>query len=78
MGVFEMPKFQHGTKTIAVAVAESTADGAFSLVGGGDSVAAVNQFGFTDKVSYVSTGGGAMLEYFEGKTLPGIAAVSDN
>ena len=75
MGVFEMHNFQHGTKTIAIAVAEATADGAFSLVGGGDSVAAVNQFGFADKVSYVSTGGGAMLEYFEGKTLPGIAAV---
>lgn len=75
MGVFEMAKFQHGTKTIAIAVAEATANGAFSLVGGGDSVAAVNQFGFADKVSYVSTGGGAMLEYFEGKELPGIAAV---
>ena len=75
MGVFEMPKFQHGTKAIAVAVAEATRNGAFSLVGGGDSVAAVNQFGFTDQVSYVSTGGGAMLEYFEGKELPGIAAV---
>ena len=75
MGVFEMPKFQHGTKTIAIAVADATQKGAFSLVGGGDSVAAVNQFGFADKVSYVSTGGGAMLEYFEGKVLPGIAAV---
>ena len=75
MGVFEMPKFQNGTKAIATAIAEATALGAFSLVGGGDSVAAVNQFGFTDKVSYVSTGGGAMLEYFEGKVLPGIAAV---
>ena len=75
MGVFEMEKFQSGTKAIAVAVAEATEKGAFSLVGGGDSVAAVNQFGFTDKVSYVSTGGGAMLEYFEGKELPGIAAV---
>jgi phosphoglycerate kinase len=75
MGVFEMPKFQHGTKAIATAIAESTGKGAFSLVGGGDSVAAVNQFGFAEKVSYVSTGGGAMLEYFEGKTLPGIAAV---
>ncbi|HEX5026427.1 MAG TPA: phosphoglycerate kinase, partial [Agriterribacter sp.] len=72
MGVFEMDKFQLGTKTIAEAVAEATDNGAYSLVGGGDSVAAVNQFGFTDKVSYVSTGGGAMLEYFEGKTLPGI------
>lgn len=76
MGVFEMAKFQHGTKAIAEAVAEATEKGAFSLVGGGDSVAAVNQFGFADKVSYVSTGGGALLEYFEGKTLPGIAAIN--
>lgn len=75
MGVFEMEKFQHGTKTVAKAVAEATENGAFSLVGGGDSVAAVNQFGYADRVSYVSTGGGAMLEYFEGKELPGIAAV---
>jgi phosphoglycerate kinase len=75
MGVFEMPQFQSGTKAIATAVATATQNGAFSLVGGGDSVAAVNQFGFTDKVSYVSTGGGAMLEYFEGKVLPGIAAI---
>jgi len=77
MGVFEMAKFQHGTKAIATAVAAATEGGAFSLVGGGDSVAAVNQFGFTDKVSYVSTGGGALLEYFEGKVLPGIAAIKD-
>ncbi len=76
MGVFEMPKFQHGTKAVAVAIAEATQNGAFSLVGGGDSVAAINQFGFAEKVSYVSTGGGAMLEYFEGKVLPGIAAVN--
>jgi phosphoglycerate kinase len=75
MGVFEMANFQAGTKAIADAVAEATQKGAFSLVGGGDSVAAVNQFGYHDKVSYVSTGGGAMLEYFEGKTLPGIAAI---
>jgi len=75
MGVFEMEKFQRGTKGIAKAVVEATQKGAFSLVGGGDSVAAVNQFGYADKVSYVSTGGGAMLEYFEGKELPGIAAV---
>jgi phosphoglycerate kinase len=75
MGVFEMEKFQHGTKVVATAVAEATLAGAFSLVGGGDSVAAVNQFGFADKVSYVSTGGGALLEYFEGKELPGIAAI---
>jgi len=77
MGVFEMEKFQRGTKAIATAVAEATQNGAFSLVGGGDSVAAVNQFGFADKVSYVSTGGGAMLEYFEGKVLPGIAAINE-
>lgn len=75
MGVFEMAKFQHGTKAIAQAVAEATENGAFSLVGGGDSVAAVNKFNYADKVSYVSTGGGAMLEYFEGKDLPGIAAI---
>lgn len=76
MGVFEMEKFQHGTKAITIAVAQATQNGAFSLVGGGDSVAAVNQFGFADKVSYTSTGGGALLEYFEGKILPGIAAVN--
>jgi phosphoglycerate kinase len=76
MGVFEMEKFRHGTRTIAQAVANSTDHGAFSLVGGGDSVAAVNQFGFAEKVSYVSTGGGALLEYFEGKVLPGIAAIN--
>jgi phosphoglycerate kinase len=77
MGVFEMDKFQHGTKGIATAVARATEAGAFSLVGGGDSVAAVNQFGFAEKVSYVSTGGGALLEYFEGKVLPGIAAINE-
>ncbi len=75
MGVFEMEKFQHGTKCVADAVAEATQNGAYSLVGGGDSVAAVNKFGYNDKVSYVSTGGGALLEYFEGKELPGIAAI---
>ena len=75
MGVFEMEKFQSGTRAIAQAVADATQNGAYSLVGGGDSVAAVNQFGFSEKVSYVSTGGGAMLEFFEGKQLPGIAAI---
>lgn len=75
MGVFEMKPFQQGTVAIANAVAEATGKGAFSLVGGGDSVAAVNQFGLADQISYVSTGGGAMLEYLEGKVLPGIAAV---
>ena len=75
MGVFEMKPFQQGTIAIANAVAEATQKGAFSLVGGGDSVAAVNQFGLADQISYVSTGGGAMLEYLEGKVLPGIAAV---
>ncbi len=77
MGVFEMEKFQTGTKAVATAVANATSNGAFSLVGGGDSVAAVNDFGFADKVSYISTGGGAMLEYFEGKVLPGIAAINN-
>jgi phosphoglycerate kinase len=77
MGVFEMKKFQHGTKCVAQAIADATQKGAFSLIGGGDSVSAINQFGFTDKVSYVSTGGGAMLEYFEGKELPGIAAIKN-
>jgi phosphoglycerate kinase len=76
MGVFEMEKFQNGTKAVAQAIAEATQQGAFSLIGGGDSVSAINQFGFADKVSYVSTGGGAMLEFFEGKELPGIAAIN--
>ena len=75
IGVFEMPKFAKGTIELGNAVADATEDGAFSLVGGGDSVAAVKQFGFEKKVSYVSTGGGAMLESLEGKTLPGIAAM---
>lgn len=75
MGVFEMEKFQHGTKEVALAVAEATENGAFSLIGGGDSVAAVNKFDLAARVSHVSTGGGAMLEYLEGKQLPGIAAI---
>ena len=75
LGVFEMETFSKGTIALGNSIAEATAKGAFSLVGGGDSVAAVKQFGFEDKVSYVSTGGGAMLESLEGKTLPGIAAI---
>jgi len=75
MGVFEMQKFEGGTKGIAEAVVKATEKGAFSLIGGGDSAAAVAKFGFEDKVSYVSTGGGALLEYFEGKVLPGVQAL---
>jgi phosphoglycerate kinase len=75
MGVFEMSKFEVGTKTIAEAVVRATAKGAFSLIGGGDSAAAVAKFGMEDQVSYVSTGGGALLEYFEGKVLPGVKAL---
>lgn len=77
MGVFEMSKFQAGTKAIAEAIAKATKNGAYSLIGGGDSVAAINQFHLSDEVSYVSTGGGALLEYFEGKELPGIAAIKN-
>jgi phosphoglycerate kinase len=75
MGVFEMEKFSKGTTAIALAIAEATSGGAFSLIGGGDSVAAINKNGLADRVSYVSTGGGAMLEYMEGKKLPGITAI---
>lgn len=77
VGVFEMENFAKGTIAVGDAIDEATQNGAFSLVGGGDSVAAVKQFGFENKVSYVSTGGGAMLESLEGKTLPGIAAIID-
>ena len=77
MGVFEMSSFESGTKEVALAVAAATAKGAYSLVGGGDSVAAVNQFHLTDKVSYVSTGGGALLEYMEGIELPGVKAIRE-
>jgi len=75
MGVFEMESFQHGTKAVALSIAEATKNGAFSLIGGGDSVAAINKFNLADQVSYVSTGGGALLEYMEGKELPGIKAI---
>jgi len=75
MGVFEMEKFSKGTTAVAKAIAAATAKGAYSLIGGGDSVAAINKNGLADKVSYVSTGGGAMLEYMEGKKLPGITAI---
>jgi phosphoglycerate kinase len=78
MGVFEMSNFENGTKTIALAVVEATKNGAFSLIGGGDSAAAVAKFNLSDNVSYVSTGGGALLEYMEGKVLPGVAAILSN
>ena len=77
MGVFEMDNFSNGTKQIGKAICKATQNGAFSLVGGGDSVAALKQFGFAEKVSYISTGGGAMLEYLEGKQLPGVTAIQD-
>ena len=77
MGVFEMDNFAEGTIDVARAIARATEKGAFSLVGGGDSVAAINKYHLQDKVSYVSTGGGAMLEYIEGKTLPGVAAIEE-
>jgi len=75
MGVFEMANFSEGTKAVAESVASVSLNGGFSLIGGGDSAAAIHQFGYADKVSYVSTGGGALLEYFEGKLLPGIHAI---
>ncbi len=77
MGVFEMKKFETGTRTMAEAIATATGNGAYSLIGGGDSASAVAQFGYEDKVSYVSTGGGALLEYFEGKELPGVKALNE-
>lgn len=78
MGVFEMQKFESGTKSVAEAMVAATKNGAFSLIGGGDSAAAVAKFGFEDDVSYVSTGGGALLEYMEGKELPGVKAISNS
>ena len=77
MGVFEMKKFEEGTKMIAESIAKATENGAYSLIGGGDSVAAIHKFGLENKVSYVSTGGGAMLEFIEGKELPGVKAIED-
>ena len=77
MGVFEMDNFSNGTKKIVESICKATQNGAFSLVGGGDSVAALKQFGFTKKVSYISTGGGAMLEYLKGKKLPGVTAIEN-
>jgi len=77
MGVYEMPNFEKGTKAIAIAVASATIGGAFSLIGGGDSVAAINKYNLADQVSYVSTGGGAMLEYIEGRELPGVKALNE-
>ena len=77
MGVFEMEAFSKGTFTAAQAVADATTDGAYTLIGGGDSVSAINKAGLAEKVSFVSTGGGAMLESLEGKMLPGIIALSN-
>jgi len=77
MGVFEMDNFEQGTTEVAYAIVEATKNGAFSLIGGGDSVAAINKYKLQDKVSYVSTGGGAMLEFIEGKVLPGVAAIEE-
>ena len=77
MGVFEMSNFENGTKSVAQAIADATENGAYTLIGGGDSAAAINKFNFQDKVSYISTGGGALLEYLEGKELPGIKAIKD-
>ena len=74
-GVFEFDNFTAGSKAIAEAIAEATDNGAYSLIGGGDSVACVNKFGMADRVSYISTGGGALLEAIEGKVLPGVAAI---
>ena len=77
MGVFEMKNFQAGTKLVGKAICRATKNGAFSLVGGGDSVSAVNQFKFSKGITYLSTGGGAMLEFLEGKKLPGVEAILD-
>jgi phosphoglycerate kinase len=78
MGVFEMSNFESGTKSVANAICVATKKGAFSLIGGGDSVAAINKYNLGNQVSYVSTGGGALLEYIEAGTLPGISAIQNN
>jgi phosphoglycerate kinase len=78
MGVFEMSNFESGTKSIAFAICEASKNSAFSLIGGGDSVAAINKYNLASKVSYVSTGGGALLEYIEAGTLPGLSAITEN
>jgi len=77
VGVFEIDKFATGSKEVAQAIAEATKNGAYSLIGGGDSVACINKFGLADQVSYISTGGGALLEYIEFGDLPGVAAIRD-
>jgi phosphoglycerate kinase len=77
MGVFEWSSFENGTKQVAMAVCEATRNGSYSLIGGGDSAAAIAKFGLENDVSFVSTGGGALLEYFEGKSLPGIMALEN-
>ena len=77
VGVFEIDKFATGSKEVALAIAEATKNGAYSLIGGGDSVACINKFGLADQVSYISTGGGALLEYIEFGDLPGVAAIRD-
>ena len=76
VGVFEFAQFSKGTQDLGLAIVEATKNGAYSLVGGGDSVAAAKKFGLADQMSYVSTGGGALLEFLEGKTLPGVAAIT--
>jgi phosphoglycerate kinase len=76
MGVFEMSSFENGTKAVALAICEATKHGAYSLIGGGDSVAAINKYDLSSQVSYVSTGGGALLEYIENGTLPGVSAIN--